>query len=46
MFMNECSFNSVIVGLDDRILSVEITSLVHEQQISFLEQVVSDLEGK
>ena len=44
MFMNKCSLKSVIVGFDDRILSVEITSLVHEQQILFLEQVVSDLE--
>ena len=44
MFMNECSLKSVIVGFDDRILSVEITSLVHEQQILFLDQAVSDLE--
>ena len=44
MFMNKCLLKSVIVGFDDRILSVEITSLVHEQQILFLDQAVSDLE--
>ena len=35
---------SIIVGFDDRISSVETTSIVHGQQISFLEQAVFDLE--